>query len=83
MKTKKTVKQVTRIIVGFGATTITSQIVRNNVVPGSLFQKITVTAAMIAAGALLGEKLGAYTDDKIDELVDALTDVNDSIQKSN
>lgn len=66
----KTVKSITRIIVGFGATSITSQIVKNNVVPGSMFQKITITAAMIATGALLGETLGAYTEDKIDEIVE-------------
>lgn len=81
MKLNK-VKQATRIVVGFGATTITSQIVRNNVATGSLFQKITVTAAMIAAGGLLGETLGAYTDDKIDEFVDAVSDVNKSIPKT-
>lgn len=69
-----TVKSITRIIVGFGATSITSQIVKNNVVPGSLFQKITITAAMIAAGGLLGETLGAYTDDKIDEVVEIVAD---------
>jgi hypothetical protein len=70
----KTVKTITRIVVGFGATSITSQIVRNNVVPGSLFQKITITAAMIAAGGLLGETLGTYTDDKIDEIVEIVED---------
>ena len=69
-----TVKAITRIVVGFGATSITSQIVKNNVVPGSMFQKITITAAMIAAGAMFGEQLGAYTDDKIDELVEIAAD---------
>lgn len=70
----QTTKMITRVIVGFGATSITNQIVRNNVVPGSLFQKITITAAMIAAGAMLGEKLGTYTDDKIDEIVELVED---------
>lgn len=69
-----TIKQITRIVVGFGATSITSQIVKNNVVPGSLFQRITVTTAMIAAGGLLGETLGAYTDDKIDEISNIVAD---------
>lgn len=78
-----TVKQAVRIVVGFGATSITSQIIRNNVATGSLIQKITVTAAMIAAGGLLGETLGTYTDDKIDEFVDAVSDVDKSIPKPN
>ena len=65
-----TVKQTARIIVGFGATSIASQIIKNNVVPGSLFQKITITAATLAIGALLGETLGEYTDEKIDMVVE-------------
>ena len=65
-----TVKQTARILIGFGATSITSQIIKNNVVPGSMFQKITITAATIALSGLLGERLGEYSDEKIDTVVE-------------
>lgn len=64
------VKQVARITVGFGATSIANQIIRNNVAPGSLFQKITITAATVALGGLLGERLGEYSDEKIDAIAE-------------
>lgn len=69
-----TVKQAVRILVGLGATSITSQIIKNNVVPGSMFQKITITAATIALGGLLGEQLGEYSDEKIDSIVEFVED---------
>jgi len=69
-----TVKQAVRILVGLGATSITSQIIKNNVVPGSMFQKITITAATIALGGLLGEQLGEYSDEKIDSVVEFVED---------
>ena len=70
-----TVKQTARILIGFGATSITSQIIKNNVVPGSMFQKITITAATIALGGLLGESLGEYSDEKIDTVVELVEEI--------
>ena len=70
-----TVKQITRIVVGLGGSSITTQIIKNNVAAGSMTQKVTITAAMIVAGALVGEKLGDYTDEKIDEVVQTIAQI--------
>lgn len=67
-----TFKQIVSTTVGLGAGSITTQIIKNNVVPGNPITKITVTSAMIVIGFMASEAVGDYTDNMIDQFAEAI-----------
>lgn len=65
-------KTLVSAIAGLGATSITTQLIKNNVVPGSLIQKITIPVATMVIGSMAGGAVGSYTSTSIDELAEAI-----------
>jgi hypothetical protein len=71
MKTLVIVKKAVSTIVGIGTTKIVREIIQNNVDTTTIPSKVTVGAASVAIGYSVSELTSAYTDAKIDELVEA------------
>jgi hypothetical protein len=63
-------KNVVSFVVGVGTSQIVKTIIKNNVQPENVIEKITVTAGSFVLGAIYADASRKYTDTKIDELVD-------------
>jgi hypothetical protein len=62
-------KNVVSFVVGIGTSQIVKTVIKNNVQPENLIEKITVTAGAVVLGSMVADASRKYTDDKIDELV--------------
>ena len=62
-------KTVLHFTAQMGAGTIVYTLVRANVAPANMIQKITVPVAMFAMGGLVSEKTSFYMDQIVDEIV--------------
>lgn len=71
------VKTLVSAVAGLGASSITTQIIKNNVVPGSPIQKITIPVATMIIGSMAGGAVGSYTSTSIDELVESIQEVKE------
>ena len=69
-------KTVTSTVVAIGTTKIINTIVRNNVAPGTLTDKVTVTAGSAVLGFMVADAAKKYTDATIDQLVAIAHGVN-------
>lgn len=62
-------KKAVSFVVGAGVKTIITTIIKNNVDPENLAQKVTVTAGTLVVAGLVADATSGYTDAKIDALV--------------
>lgn len=61
-------KTVTSTIVGVGTAKIINTIIKNNVAPETVTDKVTVTAGTFILGGMVADISKRYTDAKIDEI---------------
>lgn len=71
MNKLKAFKFVARIVVGAGTTTISNNIIRNNVTPTNLIEQISVGVASVVIGSMASEATRSHTEHQIDQLADA------------
>lgn len=64
-------KLVARVIVGAGTTTISNNIIRNNVTPSNMIEQISVGVASVVIGSMASEATRSHTERQIDSAVDA------------
>lgn len=64
-------KLAARIIVGVGTTSITKNIIQNNVQPSSPIESISVAVASFVIGSMASEATKSHTDAQIDSIVEA------------
>jgi ribosomal protein L18 len=62
-------KTAVRLAVGFSVSYVTSQVIKNNVVPETTVQKIEVIVAAIAIGDLICKRVEKHVDQVIDDAV--------------
>lgn len=62
-------KKIVSSIIGIGTTTIVNAIIRNNVQPETVTQKVTVTSASVAIGWMASDATSDWTESKIDEAI--------------
>lgn len=70
-------KTIISAVAGLGATTITTQIIKNNVMPGSPIQKITIPVATLVIGSMAGGAVGSYTSTSIDEIAESIKEAKE------
>ena len=63
------VKKAVTFVVGAGVKTIVTAIVKNNVEPDNLAQKVTVAAGTIVVAGMVADATSTYTDAQIDKIV--------------
>jgi recombinational DNA repair protein RecR len=61
--------------VGIGTGKIAAAVIKNNIEPEKLIDKVTVAAAAWAIGGLAATQTKKYTNDSIDEIVTTVTDL--------
>jgi len=62
-------KCVVSVVVGSGTTKIVSAVIRNNVSPEKITDKVTIAAGSVVLGLMAADATKNYTDAKIDEAV--------------
>jgi large-conductance mechanosensitive channel len=62
-------KMAVSAIVGAGTTKIVTAIVKNNIQPDKLIDKVTVVSGAFVLGSMAADASKKYTDAKIDEAV--------------
>lgn len=67
-------------VVGVGTGKIVAKIIKNNVNPETLLDKVTITAAAWVIGAVTTEYTKKYTDDTIDNVVKLATETIDKFK---
>lgn len=70
-------KIVTSTIVGMGTSRIAGQIVKNNVVPKNVIDKVTIVGASVVIGSMASAATKAHTGEIIDEMVEAFEKIKD------
>jgi hypothetical protein len=70
-------------VVGIGTGKIVGKIIKSHVMPETLIDKVTVTAAALVIGAIATERTKAYTNDMVDEVVENVEKVVDNLKESN
>jgi hypothetical protein len=69
MSAKQNTKLVVRLIVGLGATRLTSQVINNNLaVPADVVDYTARPLALMVVGMMVAKQAGKFTDQRIDEL---------------
>ncbi len=66
-----------KIVVHLGTGTIVNAIVRNNVAPANAFEKISIPAGSFAIGGIVANAAKQYTEDLIDDIVNAVSKAKD------
>lgn len=61
-------KAVTSFVVTSGTTKIVNGIIRNNTNPEKLTDTVSIGAASVVVGMMVGDATKKYTDEKIDEI---------------
>lgn len=69
------VKKAVSFVVAAGTSVIVNQIIANNVNIEKTHQKVTVPIAAIAIGGVVADASSDWTDNKIDEIAEALSSV--------
>ena len=69
MDTVGAVKAVTGFVIGAGISSITAEIVKNNVPKSNVYNNITVAAAKFGIAMTVSEIVRRTTDAKIDDIV--------------
>lgn len=67
-------KLVARLVVGAGTTTISNNVIRNNVTPTNIIEQISVGVASVVIGSMASEATRSHTDTRIDAIVAAWND---------
>lgn len=70
-------KKVVGLTVQYGSGLIISGIVRSNVAPANIIQKVGVTVGVFAISGAVGNAASKYTDLMIDEIVDAYKELKE------
>lgn len=70
MKKIAIAKKIINTIVGLGTAQIVKSVIENNVETDTTYQKVTVGTASVAIGYAVSDMTSAYTDTKIDEMVE-------------
>ena len=70
MKKIEIAKKIISTIVGIGTAKIVKDIIENNVDIDNRYQTVTVGTASVAIGYAVSDYTSAYTDSKIDEMVE-------------
>lgn len=70
MKKIEIAKKIVSTIVGLGTAKIVKDIIENNVDIDNRYQQVTVGTASVALGYAVSDYTAAYTDDKIEEIVE-------------
>lgn len=73
-------KFVTSGAVGIGTGKIVSGIIKNNVSPTKLIDKVTIAAASFMIGSMAAEATKKYSDNLIDEVVKVATGIKKSYE---
>jgi hypothetical protein len=68
MNTLSITKMVVTTVVGSGTAKIVSAIIKNNITPERVIDKVTVTSSAIVLGGMAADASRKYTDAKIDEI---------------
>ena len=68
MQKLQLLKAVTNAVVGIGTAKIVSAIIKNNIEPETVTEKVTVTAGSYVLGAMVADVTSRYTNAKIDEI---------------
>lgn len=71
-------KLVARLVVGIGTTTISNAIIKNNVVPANIFQRVSVPVASFIIGSMASEATRSHTDAQIDAFAKLLADARNT-----
>jgi len=74
------VKFVASGIVGIGTGKIVGRIIRNNITPETLVEKVSVTAAAWVIGSMAAKATKQYTDEIIDETATSVKEVVENIK---
>lgn len=69
-------------IVGIGAGKIVGNIIKNQVKPVTLIDKVTVTAAAWVIGAMASEMTKKYTNDTIENTVETIKSVTERVKEN-
>lgn len=77
------VKFVASGVVGIGTGKIVGKIIKNNVTPETLIDKVTVLAAGWVIAGIATNATKKYTDDMVDDVVKAATVVVDKVKTDN
>lgn len=64
-------KKTATIIVGFGTSKVTSDIIRNNTNPRHLFDTISIAMTSVVAGSMIAVQTQEHTETMIDDAVEA------------
>lgn len=75
-------KTALHVAASVGAGTIVYTLVRNNVVPANMIQKITVPVATFALGGAVAKVASTHMDEAFDEIVKAVNDTIAEINKN-
>lgn len=75
-------KRITSVIVGIGTARIVRRTVENNVPIESTTDKVTITAGTWALGGIAADATKKYTDDFIDKIVKAVSDIKEATNTS-
>lgn len=62
-------KKVATLIVGMGTTKIVSDVIKNNVEPSNVAEKVTIFAGSMVIGSMASDATKSYTDAKIDAAI--------------
>jgi hypothetical protein len=71
----KILKNAVKLVISVGSSAIVKQIIENNVDAEKTIDKVAVPVASLAIGGAVGKIAGEYTDDMIDEIVDAWNNI--------
>lgn len=74
-------KAVVSIVVGSGTYMIVSAIVKNNIVPETVFQRLKVNAGTFVLASMVADASSKYTDNAIDKIVEVYNEVRGKIQE--
>lgn len=76
------VRNAVSVVVGIGTGKIVGQIIKNNITPETLRDKVTVTAASWAIGAMVGSATKKFTEKEFDTAVEQGTKLFNKFKQS-
>lgn len=77
------IKLVTNLIVGAGASVIVKTIIQNNVAPEKRTAKVCVAVAAVVLGWMVADSAGKYTDRQIDVVAELWTKLQEQLHPTN
>lgn len=76
----KIVKFVATGIVGMGTGKIVGRIIKNNITPETLIEKVTVTAAAWVISAVITKATKGFVDEQIDDAVETVSTIVEKVK---